>query len=317
MDSSLAAKQPNLPCIEFSKENTEQGTDSWLTTSKKVVCALEDYGCFLATYNDNFSLDLHNAIFKSTRQLFDLPLETKLLNTSKTPSHGYVGQEPVVPLYEGLGIEDVTSPLGAQTFTNLMWPSGNAVFCETTCLFTKVVAELDQVVMRMVSQSYGIENHYERLLESTSYLFRLIKYRERHEKETVLGIVPHTDKSFMSILHQHQVPGLEIKTANDQWILVDPSPSSFIVMAGDACMAWTNGRIEAPQHRVIMKGTEERYSLGVFTFIRDQIIHIPEELADEEHEIQFQPFDHYKYIDFYYTDEGKKSKCPIKLYCGI
>lgn len=107
---------------------------------------------------------------------------------------------------------------------------------ETTCLFTKVVAELDQVVMRMVSQSYGIENHYERLLETTSYLFRLIKYRERHEKETALGIVPHTDKSFMSILHQHQVPGLEIKTTNDQWILVDPSPSSFIVMAGDACM---------------------------------------------------------------------------------
>lgn len=66
-----------------------------------------------------------------------------------------------------------------------------------------------------------------------------------------------------------------------------------------------------------MKGTEERYSLGVFTFIRDQIIRTPKELADEEHEIKFQPFDHYKYIDFYYTDEGKKSKCPIKSYCGI
>lgn len=128
MDSSTAAIQPNLPCIEFTKENTKQGTSSWLTTSKKVVCALEEYGCFLATYNDNFSLDLHNAIFESTKQLFDLPLETKLLNTSNTPSHGYVGQEPVVPLYEGLGIEDVTTPLGAQTFTNLMWPSGNEAF---------------------------------------------------------------------------------------------------------------------------------------------------------------------------------------------
>lgn len=111
---------------------------------------------------------------------------------------------------------------------------------ETTSLFARVVAELDQVVMRMVSQSYGIENHYDRLLESTSYLLRLIKYRERQEKETALGIVPHTDKSFMSILHQLQVPGLEIKTTDDQWILVDPSPSSFIVMAGDACMVCIN-----------------------------------------------------------------------------
>lgn len=91
--------------------------------------------------------------------------------------------------------------------------------------------------MRMVSESYGIEKEYEQLVESTSYLLRLIKYRGRENEETNLGIVPHTDKSFMSILHQHQAKGLEIKLApNDEWILIDPSPSTFIVMAGDACV---------------------------------------------------------------------------------
>ncbi|GFY97005.1 2-oxoglutarate (2OG) and Fe(II)-dependent oxygenase superfamily protein [Actinidia rufa] len=227
--------QPKLPVIDFSMENLKRGADSWASTANKVVLALEEYGCFIATYN-KVSLDLHNAIFNASKELFDLPTETKIKNTSKIPSHGYVGQEPIIPLYEGLGIENPTTVEGAQTFTNLMWPLGNDFFCETTLLFSRLVAELDQTVMRMVSESYCIENDYETVLESTTYLLRLIKYRERQTNETNLGIVPHTDKSFMSILHQRQVKGLEIKTKEGDWILIEPSPSSFIVLAGDACM---------------------------------------------------------------------------------
>ncbi|KAM7483698.1 hypothetical protein LguiB_008281 [Lonicera macranthoides] len=226
---------PDLPVIEFSMKNLQPGTSTWLSTSKDVVRALEDYGSFIAMY-DKFSIDQREAIFQSSEELFDLPTETKILNTSDTPSHGYVGQEPIIPLYEGLGIENATTLEGAQSFTNLMWPSGNPQFCETTLSFSKMVAELDQMVMTMVSESYGIEKYYESLLRSTSYLLRLIKYRGPKEKERNVGIVPHTDKSFMSILHQRQVKGLEIKTKDGEWILVDPSPSSFIVMAGDACM---------------------------------------------------------------------------------
>lgn len=110
------------------------------------------------------------------------------------------------------------------------------LFSETTLLFARLLADLDQMVMRMVSESYGIEKDYETLLGSTTYLLRLIKYRAPETNETNLGIIPHTDKSFMSILHQRQVKGLEIRTKEGEWILIDPSPSSFVVMAGDACM---------------------------------------------------------------------------------
>ena len=107
---------------------------------------------------------------------------------------------------------------------------------ETAFSYSKIVAELDQMVMRMVSEAYGIEKNYESLLGSMSYLLRLIKYRRPHENEKNLGIVPHTDKSFMSILQQDQVKGLEIKTKDGEWMVIDPSPFSFIVMAGDVCM---------------------------------------------------------------------------------
>lgn len=68
-----------------------------------------------------------------------------------------------------------------------------------------------------------------------------------------------------------------------------------------------------------MRGTEERYSLGLFSFIKDVKIEVPLELVDDDGHspLQFKPFDHYKYIYFYYTEEGKRSKCPIKDYCGV
>lgn len=112
------------------------------------------------------------------------------------------------------------------------------VFSKSALEYSKFVAELDALVMRMVSEWYGIEKSYEYLLQKTSYLLRLMKYRVPTKDETSLGIVPHTDKSFTSILHQRQVKGLQVKTKTGHWIAVDPSPSSFIVMAGDACMVY-------------------------------------------------------------------------------
>ncbi|KAL0342052.1 UNVERIFIED_CONTAM: putative 2-oxoglutarate-dependent dioxygenase AOP1.2 [Sesamum calycinum] len=307
---------PTLPTIHFSGKNLEPGSTPWMSTSKAVVRALEAYGCFIAIYG-KFSLEMHEAIFRASEELFDLPTDVKVQNTSDTPSHGYVGQEPIIPLYEGLGIENATTREGVEKFTNLLWPSGNDLFCETALEYSRLVAGLDQVVMRMVSESYGIESSYESLLGATSYLLRIIKYRKPEKGESGLGIVPHTDKSFMTIIHQCQVNGLEIKTKDGDWIAVDPSPSSFIVMAGDACMGWTNGRIEPSNHRVIIKGSEERYSLGLFTFIRDLKIQVAEELVDDHHPAQFNPFDHYNFIHFYYTEEGRKSKCPLRAYCGV
>ncbi|PIN09639.1 Iron/ascorbate family oxidoreductase [Handroanthus impetiginosus] len=307
---------PTLPMIQFSDQNLQPDSNCWSSTAKDVVRALENYGCFVAIY-DKFSLDMHENIFRASEELFDLPTDVKIQNVSDTPSHGYVGQEPIIPLYEGLGIENATTREGVEKFTNLLWPSGNDRFCEIALEYSKIVAELDQVVMRMLSENYGIAESYKALFGSTSYLLRMIKYRTAEKHESGMGIIPHTDKSFMSILHQRRVKGLEIKTKDDSWIVVDPLPSSFVVMAGDACMAWTNGRIEPPKHRVIMEGSEERYSLGLFSFIKDQKIQVPEELVDDDHPLQFKPFDHYKFIHFYYTDEGKRSTCPIKAYCGV
>lgn len=98
------------------------------------------------------------------------------------------------------------------------------------------MAELDEMVTKMVFEVYGVERLYESHMASTTYLLRCFKYRTRQLNETDMGIHPHKDKTFTSILHQNEINGLQIKTKDGQWIDVEPSPSTFLVMAGDAFM---------------------------------------------------------------------------------
>lgn len=107
---------------------------------------------------------------------------------------------------------------------------------ETVIEYSKVVAELDQVVLRMVSEVYGITNSYKSLLENTMHLLRFLKYRVPEKDESDLGFFPHTDKSFTTVLHHYQVKGLQIQTKKGDWISVEPSPSAFVFMTGDAIM---------------------------------------------------------------------------------
>lgn len=52
------------------------------------------------------------------------------------------------------------------------------------------------------------------------------------EPELTLGMPPHSDYGFLTVLLQDQVNGLEI-WHDDRWVLVDPLPGSLVVNIGD------------------------------------------------------------------------------------
>ncbi|KAK6162598.1 hypothetical protein DH2020_002439 [Rehmannia glutinosa] len=310
---------PKIPIINLSTKNLNPGSSSWLPACKKVQHALEEYGFFIAQY-DNVSSELDKQVFDVLEQLFDLPVETKTRNTSDLVFYGYVGQLPQAPLHESMGIPEATTIDAVQSFTNLMWPSGNKTFCESIHCYAKLVSELEQIVDKMVFDSYGAQKHYEPHVGSTTYLLRSIKYLppNTNNENNNIGTNVHTDKSFLSILHQNQVNGLEIQLRNGEWLSVDVPPGGFVVMAGDAYEAWSNGRIFAAKHQVIMKGDKTRYCLALFSF-NHGTTHIPEELVDSEHPLQFKPFDNFGLIHFYLNRASavQMTESSAKAYCGV
>ncbi|KAJ6711758.1 2-OXOGLUTARATE-DEPENDENT DIOXYGENASE AOP3-LIKE [Salix purpurea] len=308
---------PELPVIDFSKENLKPGKSSWLSTCKDVMCALEEYGCFVAVY-DKVPLKLHNDLVSTLKDLFDLPLETKRKNVSDLPYYGYVGNQPFIPsLYEGMGIDNAITLEGAEDFADTMWPGGNDHFCKTVLSYSIQISELEKMVVRMVFESYGVyDHHHDSHKESTTYLLRMMKYRVPEKTEANVGCDAHTDKSFITVLHQNEVSGLEVKSKDGQWMSFTPSPSSFIVIAGDALLAWSNERINAPFHRVVMSESEPRYSVGLFSFIKG-MIEVPEKLVDEKNPLRFKPFENFGLLRYFLTEEGREKESAIKAYCGV
>ncbi|KAK9232137.1 hypothetical protein WN943_022380 [Citrus x changshan-huyou] len=306
-----------LPVVDFSNKDLKPGTNSWIKACNDVRQALEEFGCFIIECNHNLiSSEFRSEVFGALKNLFDLPTETKMKNKYERPLTGYVGQIPKLPLHESMGIDNATSLEAAQSFTKIMWPQGNDSFCKIVNSYATLAAELDRTVSRMIFESYSLEKYHDSYIESITYLLRVLKNRAPIGGEPNLGFVTHTDKSFTTILHQKQINGLEIDTRDGQKINVELSPSSFVVVAGDALMAWSNDRIHSPSHRVIMNGAVDRYSLALFSF-SSGIVKVPDELVDDEHPLKYKPFEHFGLLRYFRTDEGYKSKCPIKAYCGI
>ncbi|PKI62054.1 2-oxoglutarate-dependent dioxygenase AOP3-like [Punica granatum] len=254
----------------------------------------------------------------SLQELFDLPLETKTRNVAKKLFHGYAGQHPHIPLYESMGIDDADVQEKVDELVSSLWPQGHPTFSKTIQSYAEKLSTLDHIVRRMILESLGVEKYLEEHLNSTYYFLRITKYKGPQTPETEVGLPTHTDQNLLTILYQNQINGLEVLTKNGEWISVKPSPESFIVIAGESLYAWSNGRIHSAKHRVMMSGSETRYSAGLFTISKSgYIVKVPDELVDEGHPLLFKPFDMAEFLEFYSRENGWEAESALKSYCGI
>ncbi|URE06948.1 oxidoreductase, 2OG-FeII oxygenase domain containing protein [Musa troglodytarum] len=117
--------------LDFSGLSLEKaGTPEWERVRAEVVASEQNW--FEVVY-DGVAPELRVALFGRTmKELFALPVDVKMRNTSNKPYQGYIGQFPDLD-YETLSVVDVHLVEGTRSFTELMWPEGNPSFwCDHT-----------------------------------------------------------------------------------------------------------------------------------------------------------------------------------------
>ncbi|KAK8525003.1 hypothetical protein V6N13_015997 [Hibiscus sabdariffa] len=307
-----------LPAIDFTKPDLKPGTLQWDSVKAQVQQALQQFGCFEALF-DKIPLEIREAIFGALEELFDLPLEIKTLNVSKTPYHGYIGQHPKIPLFESIGFDDAHVLENVEAQTRTFWPQGNASFSKIIQSYAKELRELDQMIRRMILEIFQLEKYMEEHMDSSEYLLKVMKYKGPRTSEPQVGLGAHTDMDLVTILYQNEVNGLGLQSSSTgEWIDWVPSKDSFIVTIGESLHAWLNGRLKATYHRVMLNGDKPRYSVGLFTVPKaGYMIRAPEELVDEAHPLLYKPFDYAELLRFHVSNEGRYTQSGLKGYCGV
>ncbi|KAK8262289.1 hypothetical protein V6Z12_D13G246800 [Gossypium hirsutum] len=282
VDAELA-----IPVIEFrtGSRDLERGTEGWHHLCKRVREACETYGCFEVVY-EKISREVREETFELLNELVEVPLERKQLNVNPKPYHSYFGPCSQASLYEGFGIEDASNYDSVNNFAQLMWSDGHPRFSQTINTMVKQMEELNNIIWLMIIESYGLGEKWESLMMRYNMLLRMMKY-----------MAPSL--------------GLEIEVKDDEWIKLSTSPNSFVFLVGDPLMAWSNGRMKAAKHRVMMSGVKDRYSIAAFTIpVEGTIIRAPKELIDDQHPQLFKDFDFMDFLFFSFSEQERKRNVP-------
>ena len=107
--------------------------------------------------------------------------------------------------------------------------------------YSKHAKSLYLALTEAILESLGLvetvgKNNYEndslKEFENGSQLIVINCYPSCPEPDLTLGMPPHSDYGFLTLLLQDEVKGLQIHHAG-RWVTVDPVPGSFVINVGD------------------------------------------------------------------------------------
>lgn len=111
------------------------------------------------------------------------------------------------------------------------------------------------------------EDHFAPLFHEPMATLRLLHYPPQPGRVIAnqIGCGAHTDWGCFTLLLQDETGGLEVQTAEGEWLLAEPLPGAFVVNLGDMMPVWTNGAYHSNAHRVRNRSPERhRYSVPFF-----------------------------------------------------
>jgi len=249
----------------------------------QVAAACAEWGFFQVV---NHGVD--HALCRRFRQqmvaLFDMPREEKLaLKRSGSNARGFFDDELTkqkrdwkealdfgVPGSRDWSLPDM-DPSNAclDGFNRVPDESQLPAFRSTMVEYFSAVTKLSQRLAQMMAVGLDMpQSYFDTLLRDshTSYL-RLNYYPVCADPSPgVLGISPHRDAGFLTVLEQDvDCHSLEVARLTDgQWFGMSPLPNAFTINTGDMAQMWSNGRYKAPLHRVRTNDRKKRWSAPFF-----------------------------------------------------
>ena len=147
------------------------------------------------------------------------------------------------------------------------WPPGMSGFKAATLAYIAAMAPLADMMVSAVATGLDLPPDYftAAFTDEPTRTLRLIRY-PRHDgaEDNQFGFAPHIDTNFLTLLAQSALPGLEVRTAQGEWIRPARIPGAFVVNTGEMLGRYSNDRFTATPHRVVNDNNALRHAIPFF-----------------------------------------------------
>lgn len=270
----------HLPPIEATRE-TEQSFSSQL----RHVC--HNIGFFYVK-NHGIQQSTHTNALNSSKMFFDLPLHEKLaIDYRKSPAfRGYMDlgcentagkidrREQIEFGVESTLLQDACNdaPVWKRLIGPNQWPTSSVPTLKAHIIqYMNEMQFLSRRIMMFLAISLDLPRDYfnDTFRDCPNVQFKICRYPPVDaENENGLGVGPHTDSGYLSLLLQDDIGGLQVQNGDGEWIDVPNIDDTIVVNLGEMIQLATNGYYLATPHRVknvkSSQSRQGRFSLPYF-----------------------------------------------------
>ncbi len=274
---------PTIPIIDVRDMLANQ-QGALAATAREIHDALTNIGFFVLTGHD-VPQALIDDSFTQARRIHDLPMARKLALRMNEHNNGYmamgryavwtsdVNKNDKPDLNEAFFVKrerPADDPLllsGRRFVGPNVWPEESELpgFRAAVLAYTDSMDHFAHRLLPAVALSLDLPaGWFDAAFTDSQFSHRLSHYPPVAAADNQFGIAPHTDSNFMTFLAQSEVPGLQVRLPDGNWLDVPYIQNSFAVNAGDMMKRWTNGRFKSTPHRALPPVGRHRYAIPFF-----------------------------------------------------
>ncbi|KAJ4011083.1 hypothetical protein NW766_007715 [Fusarium irregulare] len=152
--------------------------------------------------------------------------------------------------------------------------------------------ELARKLIRLFALALELpEDYFDKIITTPGADAVHLHYPGTDETDDIdVGIGSHTDIQCVTLLWQDMSGGLQVLSADDEWLDARPIEGTLVINIGDFLQRLSNDRFKSTVHRVYNRQKESRYAMPFFLgFNPDAVCEVVPTCTDADHPPLYEP----------------------------